>query len=65
MVIVDPHEVVRIQEARYAVGELAIHGQIRFPVLRVEVTHRLEIMKDRPNDLVGKPLVELAVFFPA
>ena len=40
-------------------GELAVHLAIRPPVRGVEVAAGVQVVEERPDDLVGEPVVEL------
>src|SRR6266496_2309342 len=62
MVIVHPDEVARLAVARDRLGVALVHCLVGFPEGRLEVAEALQVMKQRPDDLVGIAVIKLVAF---
>ena len=63
MVIVDPHQTPGFAIPGGGLGELAVDLQISLPIPGIEVAQGVQIVKHRPDDLVGEAIVKL-LFLP-
>ncbi len=61
LVVVDPDQVVGLRSLFYGVRELAIHSLVKLPIPGIEIAARLQIMEERPYDLVRKAFIEVAL----
>ena len=59
MVIVYPDEVARLAVSRNRLGVTLIHCFVGFPEGRLKVTKVLQVVKQRPDDLIGIAVVKL------
>src|SRR6266487_4210527 len=62
MVIVYPDEVARLAVARDRLRVALVHCLVGLPEGRLEVAEALQVMKQRPDDLVGITVVKLVAF---
>src|SRR4029450_2014026 len=58
MIIVDPDEIVRLRVADDCIRIACVHLFISLPVCRLEIAEILQIVKQRPDHLVGIAVVE-------
>src|ERR1043166_4676144 len=58
MIIVHPGEVVSLRAVSDGIRKTLVYCFVRLPVCRLEVAKVLQIMKQRPNHLVGIAVVE-------
>ena len=61
LVVVDPDQVARSRGLFDSIRKLAIDALVEFPIPRIEVAARLQIVKERPNDFVGEALIIVAL----
>ena len=59
MVIMHPDEVAKLAVSRNRVGVTLVHCFVRFPEGRLEVAEVLEVVKERPDDLIGITVIKL------
>ena len=59
MVIVHPDEVTRLAVSRNRLGVTLVHCFVGVPKGRLEVAEALQVMKQRPDDLIGITVIKL------
>ena len=61
LVIVDPDQVRGLRGPFDSIGELTIHLLVKVPITGIEVAARLQIVEERPHNLIGEAFVEVAL----
>ncbi len=59
LVIMDPDEVIGAGIVRYNLREAAVYPLICIPVAWRKIAVGLQIMEERPDDFVGKAVIEI------
>src|ERR1700758_4775423 len=61
LVVMDPDQVAGTRRPLYRIRELAIDSFVEIPIPGIEVAARLQIVEQRPNNLVREAFVEVAL----